>query len=289
MKRMAYLLLSLALAVALCAWWETAEFTCTVFKSDGSRVEYIENARGDTLHKESYDETGRWESAADYTYDALGRVTRIDQHRSGTYELYTYGDGTATVEEYSHSGKYMQTQYLTLDSYGRTIRSKLIFASGTENGETLFTYGADGQRTVESYDMDGVLTNTTTFDKSGRLLYLETVGAFSSLYVHEEGGCRTENYDAEGRLKSYSLSFYDERGVSVRTEEYDADGTLTAYYEKDFTDFGTLAEWRSYDADGTLTHRRTCFYDEDGAYLGCERQSSTGVKRYNEYDRRIFD
>lgn len=288
-KRIVYLLLTLALSAALCVWWETAVFSRTVIKPDGSRTEYTENARGNVLHKEMYDETGRWVSAADYTYDALGRVTRVDQHRSGVYELYTYGDGIKIVEEYSHKGKRMQTLYSTLDSYGRTTCSILVYSSGTRNGETHYTYGADGSCTVESHNTDGVMTNTMTFDKSGRLLYLETVGAFSTLYFYEEGGCRTENYDAEGKFESYSLSFYDERGVSVRTEEYDADGTLTAYYEEAYTDFGTLAEWRGYTADGTLTHRRTCFYDEDGVYLGCERQSSSGTKRYNEYDRTIFD
>lgn len=289
MKRIAYLLLSLTLAVALCAWCETAEFTRTVVKSDGSRVEYTENARGNTLHEDSYNETGRWESSVDYAYDALGRVTRIERHPSGVYELYTYGTGTATVEQYSLSGKYMQTQYLTLDSHGRTTRSKLVYAGGTENGETRYTYGADGQRTVKNYNTDGTMTSTMTFDQSERLLYIETVGAFSTLYFYEEGNFRMENYDAEGRLKSYSLSFLDERGRTVRSEEYDADGRLTAYCEDDFTDFGTLAESRSYDADGTLTHRRTCFYDEDGAYLGCERQSSTGTKRYDANNRMIFD
>lgn len=194
MKRMVYPLLGLGLASALCVWWETAVFSRTVWQSDGSRVEYRENARGDVLHEARYDETGRWESAVDYRYDALGRVTRVDRHPSGVYERYTYGDGTATVEQFRLSGESMQTQSLTLDSHGRTTRSKTVFADGISSGETRFTYDA-----------------------------------------------------------------------------------------------GMLSERRSYGADGTLTSRRTCFYDEDGAYLGCERQSGEKLRRYGENDRPLYD
>lgn len=289
MKRMVYLLLGLGLAAALCVWWETAVFSRTAWQSDGSRVEYRENARGDVLHEARYDETGRWESAVDYRYDALGRVTRVDRHPSGVYERYTYGDGTATVEQFRLSGESMQTQSLTLDSYGRTTRSKTVFADGISSGETRFTYGADGQHTVENYDTDGTMTSAMTFDKSGRLLRLETVGAFSTLYFYEEPGLRTEHYDALGAPAGGSLSFYDGRGLAVRVEEYDARGTLTAFYESDFTDAGMLSERRSYGADGTLTSRCTCFYDEDGAYLGCERQSGEKLRRYGGNDRALYD
>ncbi len=224
---------------------------------------YRENARGDVLHEARYDETERWESAVDYSYDALGRVTRVDRHPSGVYELYTYGGGTATVEQYRLSGEHRQTQSLTLDSHGRTTHSKIVFAGGISSGETRFTYGADGQLIVENYNTDGAMTSTMTFDKSGRLLRLETVGAFFTLYFYE--------------------------GPGLRMEHYDARGALTAFYESDFTGAGTLSERRSYDADGTLTSRRTCFYDEDGAYLGCERQSGEKLRRYDENDRPLYD
>jgi len=85
---------------------------------------------------------------------------------------------------------------------------------------------------------------------------------------------RSEHYDADCNLQSYSISEYDLAGNMIRNNRYYPDGTLEQYHIYEYDEKGNKTRVNFYDANGQLMTYIVYRYNEQGAFLGSEVYSA---------------
>lgn len=179
----------------------------------------------------------------DYTYDVLGRRTRIT--RSGIQTDYLYNpEGRLARLTHSQAGQVLLEDQLTYDASGLP--------------ETV----------TQIRSLLGNDTTTNTFDAARQLLSV----SHSAAYPSESFG----PYDPVGNRRTNSNTYTtDDRLVQTGTHEYDYDangnivrvralGSSLALKEFDYSPLGQLREARVYGAGGALLNSETYGYDGFG-------------------------
>ncbi len=179
----------------------------------------------------SYDPVGNLSSAqlpngtsASYTYDALNRLTRLDNLgadaatiASYAYDLLPTGQRARVTEA---GGKTVDYAY---DAVGR-LSSEAIVDPSAGNETSSYTYDAVGNRLTET---DSTGTTTYTYDVRDRLLSVGSV-----LHTYDPNGNLTSRSDGS-QVTSYTFDF-ENRLVAAQTPsevisyQYDADGIRVA-------------------------------------------------------------
>ncbi|MCA9405380.1 MAG: hypothetical protein KC684_02500 [Candidatus Omnitrophica bacterium] len=239
---------------------------------------------------------------ATYTYDALNRLTYIEQRKfsgpvlnSYTYILGPTGNRLSVTEEF---GRQVNYTYDTL--YRLTEEAVTDPVNGNQTFQ--YTYDAVGNRLTKT---DSVGTTNYTYDANDRLF---TEG--SNIYTYDDNGntlSRSDNgvvtnygYDPENRLDFVQGSGqiitygYDEDGIRVNQS---VNGVVTKYLVDKNLDYAQVLEERtgggillvryvygndliSQNRTGNISHYH---YDGLGSVRGLSRGNSFFTDEYN-YD-----
>ena len=180
----------------------------------------------------SYDKFGRVTSRSEpdgrqtlYTYDSLGRLSRIANERNEAVTL-TYNQAGRLIARSLPNGT--RTEY-TYDRFDRIIGIEHKNASGQVISAQRYVYDLSGNR-VEAQDEQGQKSRYR-YDNEGRLID-EQGPSWEKAYVYGSGGNRSSMSDNTGNT-SYR---YDQAGRLIQAGElsfaYDADGNLVSRRDK---------------------------------------------------------
>lgn len=271
-----------------------ASGTRTITYNGASRTITTTNTAGQTV-TQTFDAAGRLLSvsqtatgvatrATQYVYDALGRLTMV-QDATGvrTYTFYDEAgrvsaqvDGTGAVIEYVYNSAGQRTQekrYATLVATGtwyngtaviKTLVSEIRPGAVAADRTTSYTYDAAG-RLSTSTDAGNTVT---TFTYNGRSqLVQEQTGDRTIRYFYDASGRQAAVLDAEGFLTE---KVYDAGGRLQQTIRY---GAATAVGSRAT---GTLTDLRPSTGENLETW---FFYDAAGRQIGSvdEQQFVTEV------------
>lgn len=202
-------------------------------------------ACGPLVKAVTYESTGRVGSKVDfsgnethYSYDGLGRETRrIAQY--GTAQAMTttteWHPAFGVPVKIAEPGRFSSYRY---DRLGRPV-GHARYATGDIAGgmgtavtpagpvtSTEWTYGTDGQRSVTTVHVDGVLTGrwTYTYDEKGRLQTItDMAGRVARATRYDAAGRLVEGVSLDGEKLGYE---FDARGRMAR---FTVDGRALAY------------------------------------------------------------
>ncbi len=199
-----------------------------------------------------------------FSYDALGRTVRVDNH-DGTYSIVAYNKGETTytdangnvkkefkdiygrlikVEEYMDGNLYATTSY----EYG--IGKQLTKVTDEQNNVTTMIYDSLGRKIemidpdmgtwTYTYDLNGNLLSQTdatpetvnfTYDAINRMLTKNYPTGTDTTYQYDDTSAPFTGFNPIGRLTTVSDStgqtrfFYSDLGETIKTEK--AIGTTT--------------------------------------------------------------
>ena len=190
---------------------------------------------------------GTADAVTDYTYDALGRVTRIEQHgvQGGNAVSekrvdieYDVRSQYATIKYYSDldggSGNLVMTATYTFDDTGRLTDLVYTDASSATLRDFEWVYNAAGWITSHDSDIASEDVTSYTYDNVGQLTGVDYASSTDESYTYDENGNRiTANGD-----------IYTTGDANQTT----SDGTYTYIYD----DNGNL-QFRYVDADESET------------------------------------
>lgn len=250
MKRLLTLLLCACLLVSLAACSKNTDTTPDEGKNDPTNPS-VDNSPTDptqdpddqpSVKKERLisqtilDSYGSVMLDAHYHYDSDGNLELFTQTISGTTQSYT-----VECDENGNPVKYI-----------------------SDNDTVRFEYNEQGLLIKQ---VDGTTIITHTYDDSGNLLRIVYVmlggGAdITTDFIWEDGVIVKADSSSNG-IKTYTLYAYDEKGREIRTELYDADDKLQTYsvtrYEE--AEFGYSKITETFNADGSLSTTNISEYD----------------------------
>ncbi len=242
-----------------------------------------------------------------YTYDAEGRVIRVDYVDDDIYFSYEYDEeGRLSLEEtYIRSSNYKTDWYEhEYDGNRKYIRGYeadgFMWFEGTYEGEKRiveYNFERDGSKRSWQDDVDGADTKRTEYDSNGNVLMIE--------YCYSDGKVTTYSYSDNG---SYYVIYY-ENGIVVGEKWYDENGLLTSIvtvrflennkreyvctdtddnvtrrYIKDSNDNTISDIW--YAEDGSEMYSVQFTYSEDGTLLYSRTKNADGSGWLDEYNER---
>lgn len=151
------------------------------YDAHGNCVKQSGLGTGDTVTEYTYDEKGRIISMTQTTINAqTGEV----EYQSTTTQTYTdHSDGSYTVQqsdggdlmtgiadEYDAAGNLI-SRHIIWDSDGRTTNYDYTYDDqNREIGVELYSDGQLRERTVTEYDVDGLISRSTTYDSTGAVI-----------------------------------------------------------------------------------------------------------------------
>ena len=143
-------------------------------------------------------------------------------------------------------------------------------------------YNEDGsmdQWEEYTYDENGNLIQTTDYTEDG---IIEKV---VKKQYNADGTLQTSEYDAEGRLVTYSVDSYDEQGQQILREVYDGQDQLLESIEMQYDAQGNQIYFAHFDGDGNCLSLKESTYDEYGnrTYYRVVSQSGSEQIFTNEY------
>lgn len=224
--------------------------------------------------------------ATSYSYDPLGRVSRIQDFGGGIFELgydargsrtsLRYPNGVETSYQYDPAGRVQQIETLGPDALPM---DRVTYQYGTA-GQPIGMTELDGRVTSWSHDALQRLTSERVEDGLGGLIY-------ENLYGYDAVGNRlSQNRFTAGEPNSESLYSYDSRdrliqeqiaGLPVASYQWDANGNLTqAQKGTDPSDFQWDFEGRLTGVDLPDGGRISYTYDTAGARMSRRSESSSG-------------
>ncbi|MEU9654245.1 FG-GAP-like repeat-containing protein [Streptomyces sp. NPDC048110] len=230
---------------------------------------------GHVAFTNNYDGDGRLVARKDalgkttgYTYDELGRLTKVTAPDGGTTSL-DYDDlGNLTSRKDANG-------HTTV--YGYDNSSRLTAITDPAGRKTSYGYDADGNRTkitnarghsvIRFYDARNLLTKTTYSDGTPTASYYYD-GAGRVKAVTDGTGTRTFAYDLEGRPTSVKPSAG--KGTFVYT--YDAEGRITSRAH-DYKDDAAL-DWAG------ATQTAAADLNDDGITDVIRSDSRSGIGTY---------
>ncbi|MFN8006848.1 MAG: hypothetical protein U0V70_07470 [Terriglobia bacterium] len=161
-----------------------------------------------------------------YTYDGLGRTTRIDLPNGGYTTFAFAGNATTTTDP---SGKWKKHTY---DSQGKLIKVTEPYPSGSNSRDTAdYVYDILGRiKTVSVYGNGTTQTRTFTYDPTTQRLTSVT---------HPESGTTSYTYNADGTLatmidaKNQKLAYvYDSFGRVTQIQHYPVSSGAEETYKR---------------------------------------------------------
>lgn len=173
---------------------------------------------------------------AHYYYDSDENLKQFTQTISGTTQSYT-----VECDENGNPVKYI-----------------------SDNNTVTFEYNEQGLLIKQA---DSATSITHTYDDNGNLLRIVYVmlggGADITTDFIWEDGVKVKTESSSNGVKTYTLYTYDEKGREIRTEQYDAEDNLQTYsvtrYEE--AEFGYSKITESFNADGSLSTTNISEYD----------------------------
>ena len=116
-----------------------------------------------------------------------------------------------------------------------------------------------GKISTVKYNQKGFLTETTTFDKAGRIQ-----NRFE--YKYDTKGFRKESlrYDTQNKPDKKFSYEYDEVGNKIKSTRYNMNGNAEKYYVYEYDSKLNLISDEWYDASGDLEFKIETEYDEAG-------------------------
>lgn len=223
------------------SWKARTTFAYDIYGNLASHREYRDDEL-DTVTNYRYDDNGnektqtRWDhsgliphidSRTDTTYDDQGRVlTVIHKNMWGAEEsrvTYTYDDENY-IKTHTYSGDGLVTTYYC-----------------NENWETLRATNTMGMEDIFTYDENGYLIRTESFQNGVSMGY--------SVYENDDQGraIHWANYDENGALYSESTCVYDDEARTMTQTKSDG-GIRITYYTPD----GRTNLIEDYNKDGDL-------------------------------------
>ena len=211
------------------------------------------------------DADGTPDSTVSYTFDAEGKLVRLEYDYDGdgmpdSVIVYTYDADANLVRDEQDSDNDGTPDYIasyTYDADGnQSGREQDLDGDGMADEVAVYTYDDNGNRTRQESDTDGDgsadLISSDTYDDQGNLTRSE------------------QDFDGDGAPEQISSYQYDARGNRTRAEQdIDADGTAdninTNFYD---ADDNLLRIEYDRDGDGSPDSITTYNYDEAGNQTG---------------------
>jgi RHS repeat-associated protein len=232
------------------------------------KVTYVYDLNG--LLKKS----GNASQTSSYTYDAYGRVTKI-QYDNGCQKVYTYDDAdrvtSLTVKQGSVTELVEAYEY---DAGGR--RTAVVY-----NGmRTVYTYNAANQLLSETNGLTGIIT------KYGYTPYsaMEWMRAYQSgelindcEYKYDILGNQTEKYE-NGDVTTYRYDALSRLTVAILP-----DSTLQFYVFDDYSNISRMTSCKSHLISETYYH-----YDNAGRLTLTEEGASQSRYKYDSCGNMIY-
>lgn len=234
--------------------------------------------------------------ATDYTYDTMGRVTRVTP-QDGAEVHFTYDNptgssgGRVTTSAYAEGGGILLTQHETvLDSLGRVHLSRILMPDGTWS-ETESLYNARGWMT--SVSQPGDKDTTTAYldhDPFGRVGIIRPPEGTSHDIVLGYTGVRQTTQQV-----SIVTDLNGDEDDFTTTRTFDSFGRLRTVTEPSAAGNGSTSTSYGYDVGGRLTRitsgpasqHQFRLYDYDNrGFLLSESHPELGTVTYGDYDPR---
>ncbi len=158
---------------------------------------------------------------------------------------------------------------------------------------TIRTYKADNE---SSGLVKGDLWSTTVVDfaEDGRLLQVEWINESKDTYLYSDKQTVVSHYEADGTLKSRSITTYNDWGGIKDNVYVTADGVEIGRTDYVYGNGGKLVE-RIYQDIGFAYTRETNFqYDSVGNEIRCERYNKENLLKeietniYDAYGKRVL-
>ena len=204
------------------------------------------------LQRDTYDEAGNLAWSHVYQYDEQRRLSGVTSYNSA-------GTQTGFVE-------------VLYDADGNQIQA-YSWMEGTDEASgavepTIYRYDALGRVEQEDLYINGEL-ECTIIDQ----------------YDEKNQVIRSDTYNPDGTLMSYSLYTYDDSGKKIRSESYSSNGVLESHEEWTYDAAGRETVYASYQADGEGLFRSTYTYDAEGKVIQEEMWDGTATTiTYFQYE-----
>lgn len=219
------------------------------------------------------------------------------------FNLYAF-DTASTLKPAVGVKDYTKTDYTITEKFGDYYRSPKakyvhVFDAAGKHIEATELTSKDAlvDRLVYSYDTNGRLTNTISYDSEGKLSWKQTT-------VYDAAGNKTEEstfnasdmlvnksiwkiiagkqseeayYNADGVLLGKTITKLDDQGRETEVCVYNADGSLDVKRSYTYNDAGKLSEIAYQKGDGTVAKKVVFRFDE--------KYSITEEQTYNEANK----
>lgn len=207
----------------------------------------------------------------EYTYDDIGRITKVTYYQNDVLTHYT-------LSEYTDDGSLTETSYYadeTVAAIGRfnADGKRIFYEAYHENGalSEKHEYHENGNTVKEeTYDENGNVLSFVTYDENGNVLRDFSTDEDGNTALYEN------TYNEEGTLIFYAIYRND---LPVRKYEYFDDGGYKAEYS--YHDNGQLYQEFHYHENGNYRIQGT--YHKDGSidyYCEMNEENRTTLAKY---------
>ena len=221
----------------------------TLHDSDGI-LEDIYDEDGNVVKETSYGNDGNLEYWGEANYNSAGDVTK---------SVVYYSDGSIRrVEEHTYDSKgnltkvYVHDEEQEIDDW-----TEMTYVYDENDNETeVITYDSSGeiQRTEKSYNSDGNLINSISYDSQG------IISIWHEYDYDANGNRNIEIYkDSDGKILS-QIEYENEK--EVKTVFYNSDGSVNDQIEYSYDEEGDVIRYTHYDGEGNITYWTEYIYDE---------------------------
>jgi len=250
-------------------YYENGQIKRILDNTYSSETFYVYDAAGNTV-QERYTQGGTVYQDANTTYDALGRVTQVqDKEFTLNYGYDSVGNRRFTQTSYTDNAGALQTNsnYYLYDADNRITVSK-----GVLNGTSIeidstqgidISYDAAGNRRIARfYEGNNLVEESYVYDANNRLTSTNRAGLLTSARSYDDAGRVVEysSFSNPGQLTERKTSTYNSNGQLLRQNIYDTTGHVAVL---------------SYDLAGS--------YDAAGNILKYSLETVSGTRTVNTY------
>ena len=250
-------------------YYENGQIKRIIDNTYSAETFYAYDAAGNTV-QERYTLNGTVHQDANTTYDALGRVTQVqDKEFTLNYGYDSVGNRRFTQTSYTDAAGTLQTNsnYYLYDADNRITLSKGVLngtSIGIDSTQGIdISYDAAGNRRIARfYEGNNLVEESYVYDANNRLTSTNRAGLLTSARTYDDAGRVVEysTFSNPGQLTERKTSTYNSNGQLLRQNIYDTTGHVAVL---------------SYDLAGS--------YDAVGNILKYTLETTSGTRTVNTY------